>query len=338
MKKVLIIGPRFFYFNDSVASAFRQLGWDAKICAFDTPVHPYNGKNKIKYKLARNKEALKESGRRFFSDEVKRQYDDYAPDLLFLMNGDALLPETTKYFSERSKVAIWCFDSIVKFPAIKRNIPFAHAVFCYEYSDIELLKKGGVEAHFLPQAADLGRYYMMKGEPKQYDIVFAGDIWQSEKRKRILRKVVEKFSDRRICVWGIYKPWYKGLWSYLTRERRDIYMNCNTDSETLNLCYNRSRIVLNIHNEQQKNGANPKVYEISASGAYQLCDANPYIESLFPHGELGLYHTDDECLDLIERILSSDEPKSGEEAYRLVVKEHSFESRMRTVLEVLDLL
>jgi spore maturation protein CgeB len=41
------------------------------------------------------------------------------------------------------------------------------------------------------------------------------------------------------------------------------------------------RLWLNIHHEQSQNGANPKVFEICGSGSYQICDANPYIESFF---------------------------------------------------------
>ena len=36
MNKVLIIGPDYYYFNESVAKAFRELGWEAKVEAFAT--------------------------------------------------------------------------------------------------------------------------------------------------------------------------------------------------------------------------------------------------------------------------------------------------------------
>ncbi len=338
MKRVLIIGPNFFYFNDSIANAFRRLGWEAKTCAYDNPVHPYGFYNKVVYKLSRKREALREKGHGIFSDHVRNVYETYRPDLVFIVNGDALLPSVTEMMSEKSVVAVWMFDSVSKYPLMKRNLPYAKAVFCYECSDMEVLREEcGVSASFLPQAADTGLYRRLPDERKLYDIVFAGDIWQSEKRQRILGKVVERFGDRKILIWGVYKPWYKSLWKWITRERRDVYMNRSTSPDVLNLCYNRAKVVLNIHNEQQVYGANPKVYEISASGAYQICDSNPYIDGLFPNGEVALYHTDEECLELIERRLAAPSDEYDAAAYELIANEHTFEKRIETVLRSLDM-
>lgn len=338
MKKVLVIGPNFFYFNDSIAAAYRDMGWQVEVLAYDSPVHPYDWKNKLRYKLSFDKEALKGKGRRLFSDCVRDVYTDFMPDFVFVVNGEALLPDVTEMMREKSKVVVWLFDSVRKYPMMKGNLRLADAVFCYEHSDIETLKRElDVDASFLPQAADLRRYYKMEGQEKLYDVVFAGDIWQSSKRQRILQKVVCRFPDRKILVWGVCTPWYKNVLKWMFRKHRDIYMNRNASAETLNLCYNQAKVVLNIHNEQQLDGANPKVYEISATGACQVCDANPYIESLFPNGELYLYHSDEECLNMIEKALEAYDGKKGEPAYKEVVSKHSFQSRMLKVLETLNL-
>lgn len=335
-KRVLIIGPNFFYFNDSIANAFRENGWTPKVCAFDTPVHPYDRKNKFLYKLSSDKERMKKLGRMRFSQEAKAMFDDFKPSLLFVVNSDGLLLDMVAYFKCTAKVVLWCFDSVERFPAMKECMPYADRVFCYEQTDIEVIKREmNIEALFLPQAVDLARYYKMEGTEKIYDVVFAGDIWLSKKRQRILSRVVEAFPEKRILVWGVYKPWFKHPWKWLTRERRDIYMNCNTDSVTLNRCYNQARVVLNIHNEQQVDGANPKVYEISAAGSYQVCDGNPFVKSLFPQGELGLYYSDDECLDLIRRALAEDCSSRAEAARQKVVSEHTFTHRIAYVLSQL---
>lgn len=339
MRKVLVIGPKFFYFNDSIATAFRELHWEVKVVAYDSPVHPYDFCNKLSYKLSRNKKKMEMEGRRRFSQEVLSAFDAFRPSLVFVVNGAALLPDATAVMRQSSKVALWFFDSLTKYETLKENVPFADALFCYEKSDIEILRNElGVNSYFLPQAADLSRYYKIDSVEKQYDIVFAGDIWQSQKRKRILQRVVDSFPDKRILVWGVYKPWYKGVWSWLTRERRDVYMNRNTTSDVLNRCYNEARVVLNIHNEQQKDGANPKVYEIAATGACQICDANPYIESLFPESSIGLYHNDEECIRLIDEALKNPTFVTSDQARQVTMETHSFSQRITTVLAVLDML
>lgn len=330
MKRVLIIGPNFHYFNESIERAFRLLGWDTKVEAYDTPIHPYSLWNKIRYKVTKDKLALKQVSRKKYDAYIRPIVDQYSPDIIFVMNGDNLLPQTMMYLSERSKVAVWVFDSVRKYPLIKENLKYASAVFCYEQEDILYLQQEfNIKAHFLPQAFDPQLYYSIEGAEKKYDIAFAGDIWQSKKRQEILQAVVKAFSDKKIIIWGVYKPWYKGVWRWLTRERKDIYKNQNTTAEVLNRTYNESRLVLNIHVEQQKNGANPKVYEIAASGALQLCDANPYLESLeIPN--MQFYHSTNELIQLIRTALNNLVSAKDEG-----MSQHTFECRIKTVLQLL---
>ena len=104
MKRVLIIGPNFHYFNASIERAFISLGWETKVDAYDTPIHPYSLWNKIRYKLTHEKLSLKQESRRFYDVYIRGIIDSYAPDLVFIMNGDNLLPQTTEYLSEHTKV------------------------------------------------------------------------------------------------------------------------------------------------------------------------------------------------------------------------------------------
>lgn len=328
MNKVLIIGPNFFYFNESIRRAFETLGWNTRVLAYDTPIHPYNLFNKCRYKLAKDKQVLRKVSRETFSRYVENKWEKYQPEFVFILNGEYLTTKVVQNMHEKSKVAVWFYDSITKYAAGAENIPYVDEVFCYEQTDIPLIaERYGKEAHFLPQAADTTLYHPIAGCEKKYDIVFAGDIWQSKKRQQYLQAIVEHFADKRICIWGIYKPWYKGVWRWLTRERRDVYRNCNTTAEVLNRTYNEARVVLNIHNEQQKDGANPKVYEIAASGAVQVCDGNPFIERLNTNGELLIYNSIEEAIHMIEKALSMNDTQA------LNIRQHTFVNRIDTVLK-----
>lgn len=332
-RSVLIVGPDFYYFNQSVAKAFEQLGWSAQVLSFDNPVHPYSLRNKILYKLAVDKERMREEGRKIFTKELEKVYETLRPDMLFVINGDNLLPEALCRFSTHSKLVLWLFDSIVRLPSTLPILSFFDAVFCYEQEDIPLLaSQYGINARFLPQAVDAEMYFPKSGVSKDLDIVFAGDIYRSKRRQQILHTVVEHFPNLKIHIWGIYKPWYKGLFQCLFRERRDVYKNRNISYKQLNDEYNRARIVINIHNEQQHNGANPKVYEICASGAYQICDSNPYIHSLFHKGEVGLYTNEEELLKQIEIALEQDNSENAMRACKEVCSHHTFVERMHEVL------
>lgn len=334
MPKVLIIGPAFFYFNQSIERAFQALGWKTHIEAYDNPIHPYHWFNRVGYKLSADKAKLRQHSRQGYRAYIERVFTQEKPDVVFIMNGDNLLPATLDIFRKSAVTVLWLFDSLHRMPQCGENLPHVDEVFCYEQEDIpDIRRRWGIEAKFLPQAVDTALYHPLPDTAKRYDIVFAGDLYQSSRRQRLMQAVVRKFGDKRIRVWGIYKPWYKNLWRWLTRERKDIYMNRSTTAEELNLEYNRARIVLNIHGEQQRNGANPKVYEIAASGACQICDSNPYIDRLLGDTDVALYHDEQELLSLIEQRLAT--PVESMTAYDMIVRNHTFEARMRYVCQLI---
>lgn len=351
----MIIGPKFHYFNASVERAFRSLGYTVRVLSCDNPVHPYNTYNKIRYKFAKDKLTLKCQSRQNFAPEAESAFQQFQPDLVFVMNGDMLLADTLKHWrgqlkddpnpvARPAKVALWFFDSMTHIPLCEDNITAVDQVFCYEQTDIAIIRQRfGVEAHFLPQAVDTTLYHPIADAQKRYDIVFAGDLVHSLKRREVAQTIVSHYPQLRIRIWGEYKPWYKNPWRWLTRERRDIYQNRNASGQQLNQDYNASRIVLNIHHEQQKDGANPKVYEISATGAYQICDTNPYISELFPNGEIGLYRIDetlgehrfDQLFQRIDEALNADLRASALMAKDIVLRDHTFEVRVKQVLVTL---
>lgn len=333
MSKVLIIGPNYYNFLPAVKSAFRELGWEARVSGYDTPVHPYRGLNKLRYKWERDRESLIGKSRAAYQNQVIRMFEQDRPDLVFIMNGDFLEAGTLDCFRRSAKVALWLFDSRTKLPASLGHVDHVDALFCFEQDDVDWFLSQGKQAFFLPQACDTTRYHPISGSVKDIDILFVGNLYYSPKRKALMNAVISRFPERRIKVYGWYQPWFKGLSAWLKRPHKRIYKNVNVPSDKANRLYNRARIVLNIHQEHQKNGANPRVFEICGAGAYQVCDWNPYVASLFPEGSIGLYKNKDELFSLIEAALSSDTTDRASVAYECVMRQHTFVQRMRQVTD-----
>ena len=333
MPKALIIGPDFYNFNDAVSRALCDAGFDdVRTVAYGTPVDPYDTCNKLRYKLARDKEAFRSCNRQRRQGYYRDIFDEHQPAIVFILNGEILLPETLDYFRSKSRVALWCFDSVNHVPAIKGHIDHVDRFYCYDKGDIEEYAGLGKQAFFLPQAADTATYHPVEGAAKDIDILFVGDLYHSPRRQEYIGSVIEAFPEKKIKVVGIYKPWYKNPMKALMRERRDIYTNHNVAPAEVNALYNRARVVLNIHNEQQTDGANPKVFEICASGAYQICDANPYLRELFPDGSVGLYETAGQLHALIREALTGDTAGRAAAARRKVLEHHTFGTRIATVI------
>lgn len=334
MKKVLIIGPSFFNFNHSISNAFKELSYDTKIVSYDEPIHPFTIKNAILHKTLPNKESIKKESRLLFNQFICKEYNSFTPDIVFIYNGDILEIETIVHFKKRSKVAIWLLDALYRHPQVEALAQFTSAFFCFEKDDVLSLDTKGINSYFLPQACDTTIYFPLS-IPKDIDILFVGTLYQYPKRIEFLKKIVSHYKNYNIQIYGIYKPIYKNPIKWLFREKRKIFKNKNVTPSEVNILYNRAKICINIHHEQSKNGANPKVFEIAGSKSFQITDWNPFLEKAFPHGQIALYHSDNELLSMIDYFLKKDTSKFAEKSYLNVLSNHTFTNRIKTVIDIL---
>lgn len=337
MKRVLIIGPRYYNFLSAVQAAFEKSGWETLVEGYDNPVHPYTDWMKIRYRLSHDKAAMQRKSRAAYQPCVLSRFQSYRPDLVFVMNGDMLETSTLDIFRSSAKVALWFFDSRTKLPAAADHIDHVDAMFCFEREDVDWYRAQGKRAYFLPQACDTDVYFPIHPSPdKDIDILFVGNLYYSQRRKNLMNALISRFPESRIEVYGWYQPWFKGIIPWLKRPYKHVYKNVNVSGEEANLLYNRAKVVMNIHQEHQRDGANPRVFEICGAGAYQVCDRNPYVSSLFPSDAIGLYGDERELFARISDALAGDFSRQAAEACELVRTNHSFDRRIAEVLTVLS--
>lgn len=338
MSRVLIISSPYFGYQNSVGRAFQALNYEVRIETYDEPIHPFKGLLRWRHKFAVNKERLRAKSRALYDIYIKQVFDTFSPDIVFIYNGSILLDERLDYFRKTSKVICWMYDSVQRrgMERCKSHIDHADAVFCFEESDVEYYASQGKKSYFLPQAADPSVYFPINGSEKDIDILFVGVIYTSQKRIDMLKYIISKFPDKKIVIYGEYKPYFKNPVKCLFREHRDIFKNHNIPPEKVNELFNRTKVALNIHNAQTFNGANPRVFETCAAGAYQICDTNPFIESLFQHEEIGLYHSKEEMAEKIQYALEHDMSNQAKAAHEIIMNEHTFISRVKCMLSVLE--
>lgn len=332
-RKVLMIGPNYYNFLNAVRRAFTEIGWSCVVMGYDNPVDPYTAAMKVRYKMGgdASRERLRIRSGNSFNYRAVTLFDRQRPDLVFVMNGDILHPETLDHFRSKSKVALWLFDNLSKMPVCRNILGHCDKLYSFDRNDVALMRNDGYEADFLPQACDTNLYYHMPQE-KDIDILFVGDLYFYPNRQALLKRVVESFPDRRILIVGRYKPWYKNPLKCLLREHRDIYTNESIPASEVNSYYNRAKVVLNIHRDDQKDGANPRVFEICGSGAYQLCDFNPYVRSIFPDGEVGFYSDADELVAKIGEALTHGRAEEASRAHETTVRDHTYANRIDRVV------
>lgn len=337
MAKVLIISSPFFDYQKSVGRAFEELGWEVKIETYDEPVHPFRRWLKWKHKFSRNKEAIKSTNRIEYACYIEKVFDSYQPDLVFSYNGTILLDSTLDKWRKKAKVIFWMYDSVLRDDraTCRGHIDHSDAVFCFENKDVEYYASLGKKAYFLPLACDTTVYFPTNiNGPKDIDILFVGTIYTSEKRKAILEKVVQRYPQLNIKFYGQYKPFVKNPIKWLFRKHRKQFLNHNISPSEVNSLFGRCRIALNVHHKQSTFGANQRLYEASGAGAYQICDYNPYIESVFQKGEVGLYHNEEELFALIDYALTHNMDAQAKAAHDIILSKHSFKSRISEMLSI----
>lgn len=340
MAKVLIISSPFFDYQKSVGRAFEELGYEVRIETYDEPIHPFKGILRWRHKLASSarKEELRRRSRERYDLFIRSVFEEFAPDVVFSYNGTILLDDTLDLFRKNSKVIFWMYDSVLRKDRerCRNHIDHADAVFCFEKKDVEYYDSIGKKAFFLPLACDTTVYYppkkLLKWEEKDIDILFVGTIYTSPHRTKILKKIVSRYPERKIVIYGHYKPYFKTPVKWFFREKRNIFKNRNITPKEVNALFARTKIALNIHHEQTSFGANQRVFEASGAGAYQICDWNPFIESVFPSGEAGLYRNEEELFALIDDALINDKSECALNGYKIITSSHTFKVRVQEML------
>ena len=189
---------------------------------------------------------------------------------------------------------------------------------------------------FLPLAYDPHVFFPIDNQNKDIDILFVGTIYISPKRISILTMLIDAFPDKKIQIYGHYKPFYKNILKWLFREKRNIFKNRNISPKKVNELFSRTKIALNIHQSQTINGANPRLFEAAGAGVYQISDYNEYIRTLFSNGEIGFYDNDQQLIQCIEEALNNDNSAAALNARHLVEKQHTFLNRIDYVLQLLN--
>lgn len=337
--RVLIISADFFGYQESVARAFENSGFDTKIVTYDEPIHPFRGLLKWRHKFSRNKEALRAKSRAGYATYIRDIFSDYKPNIVFIYNGTILEDDTLDFFrSHGAKVIIWMYDSVLRHDRkiCISHIDHADLFCCFEEKDVEYYAERGKLAYFMPLAVDTSIYFPIDNDIKDIDILFVGTIYISPKRIDFLQRLAERYKDKNLMFYGYYKPYFKDPIGFLLMKNRKVFRNVNIPPSQVNILFSRSKIALNIHNQQTFNGANQRLFEASGAGAYQICDKNPFIESVFPNGEVGLYDNYNELCSLIDYALSHDMTANASAAKRIVLENHTFDKRVEQMLKLLD--
>ncbi len=224
-------------------------------------------------------------------------------------------------------LVIWMMDSYGRYPFLMENLDLFDQIFVFESEDVELLKKRGVEAIFLPLCADERVYYPQE-RAKDIDILFIGAMYRN--RMKLLQGIIRRFPDCNIQFYGYKIGRYEFIkrWRYNhSKIRRHFFMPISP--EKANELYARSKICINIHSSQTRKGANPRTFEILAAGGFEIVDSNSYIKEQLENGVV-FFDSEEDLLDKIDYYLKHEEERAdiAKRGYNIVREKHMFSHRI----------
>lgn len=232
------------------------------------------------------------------------------------------------------KTALWFVEDVRRFDYWKYIVSEFDVVFTIQVGvAAEALKQAGArQVVYLPSAANLNTHHLkaLSDYDKQRfgsHISFVGAGYPN----RVA--LFSKLNLPDLKLWG--NDWPSNWVSRLQESGRRV-----TTEETANI-YNASEINLNIHSAVSGNVlecgdfVNPRTFEISACGGFQIVNRQAPLADLFNDTELAIVENEHELREALAYYREYPEKRKyiAEASRKRVEREHTYVHRMKTALK-----
>lgn len=330
-KKVLLIGPNFFHYIDSIETALKKNGYEVnKVLYNESPIGIIERFLSIVLRSLTRRIKVRK-----FNKYLEGVFDSYCPDAVVVIKGNLIAKTTLIKWSSIPRV-LWMMDSIFSYKSTLDSAKYYSHIFCFENTDVEKLEKIGIFAKFLPLGVDENIFYPCTVFDKDIDVLFVGTLYKTRKKyfdklllehKNINIKVIGPLADRKHRILN-----YLGL---CINDARMEYRNVNTD-ELVEL-YSRSRIIINMHHAQSIYGVNPRFFEIIACDSFQIVDKMPFIEDFFSGYDIVQYRDLSELTYMLESFANGEVTWFVNKDLReFVLREHTMYNRVCKIIDELN--
>lgn len=287
------------------------------------------------------------------NQSLLRKTREFKPDILFVLMGDTIFPETLKKIKAQGIITVnWFLDSVLA--SIRKDVaqevsPFYDYFFIVDTEDVlNYIKIGARYIKTMPLACNPEvhkRVALSEAEKKSYgnDVCFLGTL---EPRRE---KVLAQLADFDLGIWG--------RWQEERPELKRCYRKQQLYGEEAVKIYNASKIVLDIPMPSAEKGASlfgtkasftarpdefcltPRIFEVPACGAFLLTAENPYLDKLYEIGkEIICYRDEKELLELVKYYLSHPDQRKliAQKGQRRALDDHTYERRLKEMFAFIE--
>ncbi|MGM0876123.1 MAG: glycosyltransferase family protein [Bacillota bacterium] len=267
------------------------------------------------------------------------------PDLVLVFSGFKLpLSKIDELKRIGVKTAIWMTDDPYYTDVTKKFAPYFDFVFTQEINCLSFYRSLGCRnVYFLPLAVNPNIYRPKIVDAKyQTDILFIGSAFGN--RITFFDKVSHYLASKNVLISGL--GWDRlSNYQLLKHKIKTTWMN---PEEVVNY-YNGSKIVINMHRSHddqtykannsykiQAFSPNPRTFEISACGAFQLTDFRKDLSSFYTPGyDIAVYDSPADLIKNIEYYLTHEEERRmmASRALKKIRNEHTFAHSISKLLD-----
>ena len=327
--KVLLIGPQCFNYNQSIASAFDPEKFEVKIIDYAEQFGQIKLVNKIDYFISGNRILTTSKLLAKLNSFITTTYNDYLPDIVLIIKGDTIAEDTVLKM-KRSKNILWMMDGISYNPQSINLADKMDAIFLFEKTDEERVKKINKNTYYLPSAYD-DQIFKKLPLKKVIDLLFIGTLHDS--RIKLLEKIHREFPQLVMKVFCERYRFYKTPLKYIKSLTDKTFINRFVTPAEANILYNRSKVCLNMHHEQSIYGINPRFFEILGANALQFVDHKPFIDEYFSGYPVRTYETESGLFKMISQQFSKSELQDDLNLYDMVNKNHTYRNRVAYIMD-----
>lgn len=235
--------------------------------------------------------------------------------------------------------AFW-FVEDYRFLGYFRDLALSYDFFFHiqgERMERELSGLGVRRYHYLPLAADIDVFKPVSDlkliDPYRAELSFMGSGYPNR------RLVFNNLLDYDLKIWGT--EW--DLSSELGKRVQDNGRRIPTEETAL--VFNAAKVNLNLHSsvfsnsiDREGNFLNPRTFEIAACGAFQLVDnRHPLSRHFEPGIEAAVFEDEQDLRSKIDFYLERPHLRKeiAEKGRARVIREHTYEHRMRELVDVI---
>lgn len=252
------------------------------------------------------------------------------PDWILIISGRLIHPNSVIALTRAGFKVAWLFTECPYDDQEQLDLAqYVHVCFVDDHMSLEAFQKVNRNSFYLPKACDpeihCRKNYQGQDVSKLIsDVLFVGTGF--EERKKIFQAIDWEGIDLKLIG-----PWRVGSRSKL----RPFLANTMIDNGLTVDLYNHTKIALNLHRAGSYS-ANPRTFEISACGAFQICDRQAEVVKLF--GDSIIYFNHPQELEELIRFWLPKKEKKDELGKRaqVVARENTFIHRAKVLLNKLE--